>query len=333
MKRASLIGFLLLVLITVTGCGNADPDAPDTIELRLASVLPEDHPSSQALKFMKDRLATASDGRLDLQLFFNSQLGQETETIEMTQTGTIEMLFISCAPMTQFVPELNALTMPFIFRDSVHQYRVVDGPVGARFRDMLAEKALQVLCFFDAGSRNIMTKQGPITTPDDLKNLDIRVMGSPLMVATVNALGATAVPMPQGEVYTALQTGNLDGWENNPPTALTFKMYETGCTYYARTQHLMIPDLLIINTAVYEDLPPELRTVLDDVARETTEKQRQLWTAAEQDTIAILKEEGMTFNDVQKDLFIDRVEPVYADMYKKYGASFEDICEQIRNTE
>jgi len=310
-------------------CGK-NSDGTGKRVMRLASVLPEDHPTSQSLAFFAQRLAEVSNNQIDVQLFLNSQLGKEVETIEMCQAGTIEVVAISVAPLTQFVPELNALSMPFIFRDSEHAYSVVDGPVGAELSKDINAVDLQPLCYFDSGSRNIMTKKGPVQRPEDLNGQKIRVMSAPLMVETINALGASAVPMNQGEVYTALQTGVLDGWENNPPTTLTFKMYETGCLYYARTEHLMVPDLLVISLSVYQGLDETTRSYVDQVARETTQKQRELWKIAQQETVEKLIAAGMHFNDVDKALFSARVEDLYLRMYQKYGDGYKSLCERIK---
>lgn len=330
-KTRMLVLLTFVLMIVISGCGkNSDSDK---LILKVATVLPSNHPSYEALEFFKQRLAQLSNGQIDVQLFGNSQLGKEAETIEMCQAGNIEMLNVSVAPLTQFVPELNALNMPFIFRDSEHAYRVVDGQIGQHFTDKLDSIDLHILCYFDAGSRNVMTKKGPITKPGDLKGMKIRVMGAPLMVATINALGASAIPMSQGEVYTALQTGVLDGWENNPPTTLSFKMYETGCMYYASTEHLMVPDLLVISKKLYDRLSDDDKAHIRQAAEETTKKQRQLWAQGEKETVDILKEKGMQFNDVKKSLFSERVQSIYEECYNKYGEDFKKICEEIKHTQ
>jgi len=325
-----LVLFSFFLLVFISGCGKNKKG--DKVVLRLASVLPAEHPTSQAMEFFKNRLGEISNGKIEVQLFLNSQLGNATETIEFCQAGNIEMTGASVAPLTQFVPELNALSMPFIFRNSRHAYRVVDGPVGKLFAEKLRTINLHTVCFFDAESRNIMTKKGPITRPKDLRGMKIRVMSAPLMIDTVNALGASAIPMSQGEVYTALQTGVLDGWENNPPTTLTFKMYETGCIYYARTEHLMVPDLVLINKKLYDSLNEQMRGYINQAARETTEKQRELWTKGVKEAEDKLEKAGMKFNDVEKELFSKRVEKIYEEYYKKYGDEFKRICEQIKAT-
>lgn len=325
-------GFLLF------SCGGRDsgpegqPGAtPKKTVMKIASVLPTEHPSSQALEFFKARLGELSGETVEVQLFLNSQLGSAEESIQNCQGRNIEITFASVAPISQFVPEFNALAMPFIFRDKPHEFAVVDGEIGKKLSQKLESIGLRNLCYFDAGSRNIMTKKGPIQKPEDLKGMKIRVMTSNLMVDSINALGASAIAMSQGEVYGALQTGVLDGWENNPPTTLSFKMYETGCIYYARTRHLAVPDLLLINRKFYNTLSDELKGYIDQAARETVAKQRELWKENEQKAIEQLTSKGMLFNEVNIGEFSAKVGPVYAEAYKKYGKEFEEICKAIKD--
>lgn len=341
-NRVIVFAALLVAALSLASCGGGDESskagdgasaksAGKKVIMKAASVLPAEHPSSQALEFMKKRLGELSGGSMEVRLFLNSQLGDATESVESCQNGNTEMVFASVAPLSQFVPELNALSMPFIFRDKAHEYAVVDGPIGERLSKKLEPVGLHNLCYFDAGSRNLMTKKGPINRPEDLKGMKIRVMPSKVMIDTINALGASAVAMGQGEVYGALQTGVLDGWENNAPTCLSFKMHETGCIYYAATRHLAVPDLLLVNKGFYDKLTPEQRGFLDQAAKETVAKQRELWKADETKAIEELKAKGMKFNDVDVGIFAERAKSVYEEAHQKYGEEFQEICVAIKS--
>lgn len=322
----------------IVSCGGRDSasqsqtgSTQNKIVIKIASVLPAEHPSSRALDFFKNRIEELSTGNAEVQLFLNSQLGSAEESIQNCQGGNIEVTFASVAPISQFVPEFNALAMPFIFRDKPHEFAVVDGEIGKKLSQKLETIGLRNLCYFDAGSRNIMTKKGSIQKPEDLKGMKIRVMTSKLMVDSINSLGASAVAMSQGEVYGALQTGVLDGWENNPPTALSFKMYETGCIYYAWTRHLAVPDLLLINSQFYNNLSQEMKGHIDQAAQETVVKQRELWKEKEQAAVEELKGKGMKFNEVNIADFASKVGPVYDEAFAKYGKEFEEICKAIKD--
>ncbi len=317
----------VLCLAALAGsCG--DSDGPTTV--KVGWVLPAEHPSSKALEFFEARAEELSEGELDVRLFANGVLGNATECAESLRAGNLEMSVISAAPLSQFVVELNVLTMPFLFRDPEHRYAVVDSEIGASLGTKLEAAGLACLGFFDAGSRNVMTKSGPVESPADLTGKKIRVMTSKLMVDTLNAMGASAQSMGQGEVYSALQTGVLDGWENNPPTALTFRMYETGCTHFAWTRHLAVPDVVVIGRDFRDSLSPRSLRAVEQAMAETVAKQRELWREGEAAAIEALESAGMTFNEVDRDAFAARVESLYEEYYDKYGEEFERLCREIR---
>lgn len=300
--------------------------------IKVGWVLPVEHPTSRAMEFFEQRAEELAGGSIDIRLFPNGVLGNATECAESLRAGNLELAVLSAAPLSQFAVEMNVLTMPFLFRDPAHQYAVVDGAIGARLGTSLDSAGMRCLGFFDAGSRNVMTKQGPIRGPQDLTGVRIRVMTSKLMVDTLNAMGASAQAMGQGEVYSALQTGVLDGWENNPPTALTFKMHETGCIHFAWTRHLAVPDVVIAGETFFASLDEATRLAIETALSETVEKQRQLWLEGEQQAIAALEGAGMTFNEVDREAFAARVQPLYEEYYSKYGEVFEQLCREVRAT-
>lgn len=320
-----------LTAVMLVGCVPTPQD--DAIVMKVATVLPQDHPSSQALIFFQETLQTLSDGEIDVRLFLNSQLGSTIETLESCQCGNIEAVFTSVVPMAQFDPQLNVLCMPFLFRDAEHAYAVLTSPLGMEITAPLADIGLRNLGYFNAGTRNIMTTRGPIQRPEDLRGMKIRVMESRLMLQTINAMGALATAMSQGDVYSALQTGVLDGWENNPPTALSFRMYETGCRYFAWTRHFLIPDMLIVSDAFYKRLTPTQQAWVDQAAEETVTYQWRLWQDTNTAIIEELQAHGMVFNEVRRELFEVRVQPLYEQKFEKYGPAFKTIFERIREVQ
>jgi tripartite ATP-independent transporter DctP family solute receptor len=329
--RATVVLAALAAIVASAGLPGCDNREPGRRVLKVGHVLPDEHPTAQAMVFFKQRVESLSDGQIEVRLFPNSQLGSASELIAGCQSGNVEAAVVSAAPLAQHVPELNALVMPFIFRDSQHQYAVLDGPVGQTIRERVAGIGLVAAAYFDAGSRNVMTKTGPIRTPADLAGLKIRVMDSNALRAAVERLGATAVPMSQGEVYGALQTGVIDGWENNASTCLTFSMYETGCRHFAWTRHVAIPDILVISKQWYEGLSDPQKRAVDQAAADTRDHQRTLWQKEEQQAIARLREVGMDFNEVDVEAFTSRFEGFYDTFVAKYGDSFGKLLEQVRD--
>lgn len=320
--------FAAAALGCLAACGGGDSG---NVVVKVAWVLPADHPTSKALELFEARAEELSSGALDVRLFPNGVLGNATESAESLRAGNLELAVLSAAPLSQFATEMNVLTMPFLFRDPAHQHAVVDSELGARLGASLGGAGMHCVGYFDAGSRNVMTVKGPIERPADLTGKRIRVMSSNLMVDTLNAMGASAQPMGQGEVYSALQTGVLDGWENNPPTALTFKMYETGCTHFAWTRHLAVPDLVVAGKVFWDGLDAGARAAIEQAVAETVGKQRELWREGEEQAVEALKAAGMTFNEVDREAFAARVEPLYTEYYTKYGEAFERLCREIRS--
>ncbi|UCG17432.1 MAG: TRAP transporter substrate-binding protein DctP [Phycisphaerales bacterium] len=298
--------------------------------MKIGHVLPGDHPTAQAIVFFKQRVEALSGGKVEVRLFPNSQLGSANELIAGCQDGNVEAAVVSAAPLAQHVPELNVLVMPFVFRDNEHQYAVLDGPVGQTLRKRINGIDLVAAAYFDAGSRNIMTKTGPIRTPADLAGLIIRVMDSNALREAVERLGAAAIPMSQGEVYGALQTGVIDGWENNASTCLTFSMHETGCRHFAWTRHVAIPDVLLISERWYDRLPDPVKRAVDQAATETRDHQRALWQEDEKQAITRLQEAGMIFSEVDIEAFTGRFEGFYDAFVARYGDSFGELLGQIQ---
>lgn len=314
------------------GCTRSETPAPPARLIKLGTVLPDSHPTVQAMRFFKDRVESLSGGRLKVNLFPSSQLGSADEMTDGCRTGDVEMAQISAAVLAEYIPLANALSMPFIFRDAEHQARVLDGEVLTMLNLRAGELGLEVLGFLDAGTRNITTKKGPITSPDDLRGLKIRVMDAKLMVDSINALGASAVAMNQGEVFTALQQGLLDGWENNPQTIVTFRMYETGCVYYAWTRHLSIADLFLASRRFLDSLGGEERAWFDQALDETIDKQRAIWKEETEKALALMSDKGMRINELDTAPFRARVEPIYDKYSRLYGEEFRLLCERIRST-
>lgn len=331
-SRATLVLVTILaVALAAVGCGEPNSPRRDKVVLKVGQVLPADHPTSRAMDYFKERLEELSDDRIDVRLFLSGQIGSANELIMECRLGNVEAAVVSTAPLAQHVEILNVLVMPFVFRDNTHQYAVVDGPIGRELDRHLADRGIIAAAYFDSGSRNIMTKAGPIETPDQLKGLKIRVMSSNVLRAAVDRLGASAQPMSQAEVYSALQTGVIDGWENNPATCLVFSMYETGCTHFAWTRHVAIPDALILSRECYDALDEDLKRAVDQAAADTRQKQRELWQEYEGQAIEKLEQAGMVFNEVEHEAFAEKFEGFYDRYAERYGPEFGSLVEQIRD--
>jgi tripartite ATP-independent transporter DctP family solute receptor len=294
--------------------------------LKAADVHPPGYPTVVAVENMGKKLEAATKGELKIQMFPNSVLGGEKEMIEQTQVGAIQILRTSLGPIGPVVPDVNVFNMPFVFRNPAHMRAVIDGPIGQELLDKISASPVKLvgLAWMDGGSRSLYTKK-PVRSPDDLKGQKIRMMGNPLFVDTMNAMGGNGISMGYGEVFTALQTGVIDGAENNPPSLYTANHFKAGAKYYTQTNHLIIPEILVMSKVAYDKLTKEQQALIKKLAREAQLEQRQLWDKAVADYTAKLKAEGVEFIEIDTKPFYEATAPVRA----KYGAEYADLMKQI----
>ena len=294
--------------------------------LKAADVHPAGYPTVVAVEAMGKKLDAATQGRIKFQMFPGSVLGGEKEMIEQTQVGAIQILRTSLGPVGPVVPEVNVFNMPFVFRNIAHMRAVIDGPIGQELLDKISASPakLVALAWMDGGSRSLYTKK-PVRKPEDLKGQKIRMMGNPLFVDTMNAMGGNGIAMGYGEVFTAIQTGVIDGAENNPPSLYTANHFKAGAKYYTQTNHLIIPEILVMSKVAWDKLSPADQALVKKTAREAQLEQRQLWDKAVADYTAKLKAEGVEFIEMDNKAFFDATAPVRA----KYGAQFTDLMKRI----
>jgi tripartite ATP-independent transporter DctP family solute receptor len=294
--------------------------------LKAADVHPPGYPTVVATENMGKKLEAATNGKYKMQMFPSSVLGDEKSMIEQTQIGAIQILRTSLGPVGAVVPEVNVFNMPFVFRDEAHMRAVIDGPIGQEILDKITASParLVALAWQDGGSRSLYTKK-PVRTPADLKGQKVRMMGNPLFVDTMNALGGNGIAMGYGEVFSALQTGVIDGAENNPPSMFTSNHYTTGAKFYAQTNHLIIPELLVMSKVAYDKLTPAEQAMVKKFGREAQMEQRALWDKSVADYTAKLKAAGVEFIQVDQKPFFDATAPVRA----KYGAPYAELMGRI----
>jgi tripartite ATP-independent transporter DctP family solute receptor len=320
-RRHSLAAAALALAFTI----GAAPVSAQTV-MKAADVHPAGYPTVVAVENMGKKLDAATSGRIKFQMFPGSVLGGEKEMIEQTQVGAIQILRTSLGPVGPVVPEVNVFNMPFVFRNIAHMRAVIDGPIGQELLDRISASPARLvgLAWMDGGSRSLYTKK-PVRKPDDLKGQKIRMMGNPLFVDTMNAMGGNGIAMGYGEVFTAIQTGVIDGAENNPPSLYTANHFKAGAKFYTQTNHLIIPEILVMSKVSWDKLSPADQAAVKKAAREAQMEQRQLWDAAVADYTAKLKAEGVEFIEIDNKPFFDATVPVRA----KYGAQFADLMKRI----
>ena len=294
--------------------------------MKAADVHPAGYPTVVAVENMGKKLDVATQGRIKFQMFPGSVLGGEKEMIEQAQVGAINVLRTSLGPVGPVVPEVNVFNMPFVFRSIAHMRAVIDGPIGQDLLDKISASPARLvgLAWMDGGSRSLYTKK-PVRKPEDLKGQKIRMMGNPLFVDTMNAMGGNGIAMGYGEVFTAIQTGVIDGAENNPPSLYTANHFKAGAKFYTQTNHLIIPEILVMSKVTWDKLSAADQAAVKKAARESQLDQRQLWDAAVADYSSKLKAEGVEFIEMDNKAFFDATVPVRA----KYGAQYADLMKRI----
>ena len=297
--------------------------------LKATDVHPLGYPTVEAVVRMGAKLEKATQGRLSIQMYPSMQLGGEKEMIEQAQVGALQIARISVGAMGPVVDDLNVFNLPFIFRDEAHMRKVIDGPIGQDLLDRISNaptSRLIVLGWMDAGTRNVYSDK-PVTKPADLKGMKIRTMGNPIFVETMNAMGGNGVAMGFNELFQALQTGVVDGAENNEPTVLAQNHYQVK-KVYSLTGHLIIPEIFVFSKRTWDTLSKDDQAMLKKFSREAQMEQRELWDAMVRDAETKLKGYGVQFVKADKEAFYKATQPIR----DKYGSKYAALLKRIQET-
>src|ERR1700688_2128880 len=255
-RTAALVVALFLTAVSTSAVAR---------EFRAADTQNEDYPTVQALRFMGRLIAEKSGGRHQIRVFHSRQLGEEKETIEQTRAGAIDLNRTNVALIGTFVPAMNVLAMPFLFRSIEHLQKVLDGPIGNEILGSFEPYGFVGLTFYDSGARSIYNSVKPVRSITDIKGLRLRVQQSELMSDMIKALGAEPIELPYGQVLTGLATRLIDGAENNWPSFITTDHYKYA-GYYTLTEHSMSPEVLVMSQKAWQSLSPEDRKIFREAA-------------------------------------------------------------------
>jgi tripartite ATP-independent transporter DctP family solute receptor len=295
----------------LAGAAFAAPGLACETTFRSSDTHPDGYPTVEAVRHMGKLLEERTDGRLCIEVFHSAQLGEEKDTIEQTKFGVIEMNRVSMGPFNNIVEETKVVSLPYIFRSTDHMHRVMDGPIGDEILAAFAPEGFVGLAFFDGGSRSFYNSQRPITSIEDLSGMKVRVMQSDIFVDMMSALGANATPMPYGEVYSAIQTGVIDGAENNWPSFESSGHFEVA-GYYTLNQHLIVPEVLVMSQISWNRLSADDQALIRQAARDAVPHMRELWAAREAASEEIVRAAGVEIiDDIDKTPFIEAMVPVY----------------------
>jgi tripartite ATP-independent transporter DctP family solute receptor len=313
-----------LLLSTAASAGQAGP-----VVTKFASVLAENHAHHQSYLFFANRVKELTGGKLVINVYPNSQLGNEREYVEFLQTGQIEFGRVATSVLGAFVPQFQAFDLPYLFKSKQDMFRSADGELGGIVLKLLADKLnIKGLGFFDDGSRCLYSSKRPVAVPADFKGMKVRTMENQLMIKTFNMLGAAATPLPYGELYSALQQGVVDAGEGPVQSYWAMKHNEVA-KYFSYTDTFISPALPMVGIKWYNAQPKEFQQAIDQAAKEMIVKERQMMADQEKVATDDLKAKGVVFTEVKdKASFAAAVEPIHKEYESRLG---KELLDKARN--
>jgi tripartite ATP-independent transporter DctP family solute receptor len=333
-KKFMLVALALVLVFNLVACSSGDDNegsktptdnSKEPIVLRLAENQPDNNPVTIAMKKFAELVDEKTNGEVNIEVYANAQLGEESDNIEQVQAGALDMARVNSVSLAQTVKELNVFTLPYIFTSQEHKYEVLDGEIGQSVLAKFEEYDLVSFGYLEAGSRNFYTTKKPIKSLEDLKGQKIRVQPSEVSIQMAELLGAVPTPMNYGEVFSALQTGVIDGAENDFVSFYTSGHYEVA-KHITLDEHLSPPALIIMSKQVWDGLSPEHQEAIREAADEATEFERKAMNDFQGESRAEVEKAGVTVYEVNVKEFQDAVAPIY-DSYPE----FKDIIDKIRS--
>jgi tripartite ATP-independent transporter DctP family solute receptor len=305
-----------LVFLLLAAFGTVAP-ASAQIVAKYSGIQPLDHPASFAEQYFGEQVNLLTKGAVKVEVYHNTQLGDAVANVQSVRNGTIGFTTVSASNVNQVVPAMDMYSLPFLFKNEAHFWWFLAQPQAAEIAKQLEDKGMKVLGYIDSGSRNFFT-QKPVRTPDDLKGQKIRVMASPVMVKTMQAMGATGVPVAWAELYTALQTGVVDGAENNHPSVVAKKFYEVS-KFYTLDEHMRIPDLLLVSMKLWNQLSEDQKNALVEAGQRTQAYMRGAWKISELKDLQQLKSNFTEIINPDKAPFVKSVSGLVGEEAKRLG--------------
>lgn len=344
-KVVALLLTSLMVATLATGCGlssqstqgakapAAQPTAqapanPNSKVIKVSIGVNEVSPLYLGMKKFGDIVKEKTNGKYEVQLYANAQLGDDIKATEAVRMGTLEMTPPSTSPLAGIEPKLMVFDLPFLFPNAEVADKVLDGPIGQQILDSLSSKGLKGLVYMENGFRDLTNSAREVKSPADLKGLKIRTMENPMHLAAWKAMGANPTPMPFSEVFTAMQQKTIDGQENPIPTIYLQKFQEVQ-KYSTLTNHVYTPFIVLIGQKLWDSMPKEDQKIFMDAAVEARTYQRQVSRDMVKDQVGKLRAAGMTVTELtpeQLKVFQDVTKPVYDQFADKIG---KDLVKQI----
>lgn len=314
------IRFLPLLVLAVTLCFCLPAFAADTYSLKLGHTGAPNHHYQEICILFAKKVEEGTGGKVKIAIFPSDQLGRQAESVEGVMLGTHDMVLTSDVVLSNWVPDMGILNLPFIFSDAWAARAALDGPAGKKLAKKMEVEGAVVIGWWDQGMRHVTNSKKPITVPDDLKGLKIRMPEGEVFVETFKALGAGPTVISFGELYTALQLKTVDGQETSPAHIVSLKLHEVQ-KYVSRTGHIYTASPLIMNKKLLDGMPEEYRNVILQAGEECGPIHTKIIEEQEKGQWEEIAKSGMIINDVDKAPFREKVKPVIENFKKKLDAS------------
>ena len=325
-----MIMVVICLMIVFLGALSTLAAAQPRLILRVSHSNTEDHCYHLGLVGWSEAIDKASNGEIKVEIYSNGVLGDDKDALVGVQMGAIDFCLTNNGFLPSLIPKLNILNLPYIFKDVAHLYRVCDGGLQAKINEYVEKQNVGFLTLscISGGTRCFYTKK-PIYKLKDLANLRIRVMENDLYINMVKLCGAKGTPMPYEEIYTSLQTGVIDGAENDLGSYYTQKHYEA-CPYYIFDDHNVDIEFLLASTKTWEKLSAADKKILIDALPAFVKADRKAMEQNEVNMKAALKKLGITLIEVDKEEFKKAVMPLWKSATDEYGSELFDIIMAIK---
>ncbi|MEO0915934.1 MAG: TRAP transporter substrate-binding protein [Pseudomonadota bacterium] len=322
--KTSFVGLVAAAALVATSASAAD--------WRGWNIHVDGYPNTVAMDKFAELLSEKTGGEITLQMFHGGTLGSQPDAIEQVRLGGLEIGNFNLGPIGPIAPEANVVSLPFIFKDVPHMFRVLNGEGGAKIAEGMSAKGLVPLAWYDAGARSFYNGTKPINAPADLAGMKVRVMNNDLYSGMIAELGGNPSPMAFAEVYQSLKTGVVDGAENNWPSYESTGHFEVA-GFYSLSQHLIIPECVCINADVYDALSDDLKAAVKEAAMESAALQQELWSAREASSREMVEKAGVVTNEIENKLpFQEAMFPVY-EAYLSNNPDLRPLVELIQSTD
>lgn len=333
MKKLTILSLFIFLACLMAACSNSEEGSASGAEqstLRYGHSAPPTDPGGVIADKIASDTTEATDGEVTIEVFPSGQLGGEVEIVEQLRSGSVDMAFVTGGALSNFVPDIAVLDMPFLFDDLDHAKRVLNGEVGDQIKEKAAEEGFQILGFYDYGEGHLANTKHEIKEPEDLKGLQMRTLENDIFMDTFKALGADPVPMPFPEVYSAIQQGVVDGTDPVNVAMIGGKLFEV-TDYYTEISLNYRSGILLMNKDKFDGLAEETKKELETVVQDSVDHYHSVvYPEYEESVKKILSENDVNIvpiEDVNREAFVEAVQPVYEQHEERFG----DLVERIQN--